>query len=210
MELILSLGALLGALLIGAMSPGPSFILVARIAVTSSRRAGLAAALGMGTGGAVFSIVVLTGLHAVLSDMPVLYAALKLAGGAYLVYLGFCIWRQATQQLDIAEPSQSWRYSAGRSFNRSLGAQLANPKTAVVYGSIFAALLPPELPLAIVLALPIFVFTVETGWYSLVAVVLSSATPRAAYARLKLRIDRAAGAVLGLLGLKLIGSSATS
>jgi len=42
---------ILGALLIGAISPGPSFVLVSRIAITASRLDGFAAALGMGLGG---------------------------------------------------------------------------------------------------------------------------------------------------------------
>lgn len=49
-EIAVILG-ILGALLIGAMSPGPSFIVVSRIGMTSSRRNGIAAALGMGLGG---------------------------------------------------------------------------------------------------------------------------------------------------------------
>lgn len=44
---------ILGTLLIGAASPGPSFVLVSRIAVTDSRLNGLTAALGMGLGGAL-------------------------------------------------------------------------------------------------------------------------------------------------------------
>jgi threonine/homoserine/homoserine lactone efflux protein len=43
--------AALGAILLGAISPGPSFVLVARTAVAVSRRDALATALGMGAGG---------------------------------------------------------------------------------------------------------------------------------------------------------------
>ena len=45
----------LGAILLGAISPGPSFVLVARTAVAVSRRDALATALGMGAGGLVFA-----------------------------------------------------------------------------------------------------------------------------------------------------------
>jgi hypothetical protein len=50
MEVWMLLGAIFGAILIGAMSPGPSFVLVARTAVAVSRPAGIATALGMGLG----------------------------------------------------------------------------------------------------------------------------------------------------------------
>ena len=54
-----NLSALLGviaALTVGVVSPGPSFVMVARTAVSSSRTNGLAAALGMGAGGVLFNV----------------------------------------------------------------------------------------------------------------------------------------------------------
>ena len=47
MQEFLSLGAVLGALAIGVISPGPSFVMVAKEAVSMSRANGLAAALGI-------------------------------------------------------------------------------------------------------------------------------------------------------------------
>jgi drug/metabolite transporter (DMT)-like permease len=97
MEPIVSLVALLGALALGAMSPGPSFVLVARTAIARSRSDGLAAAVGMGIGGVIFAVLVVLGLHAVLSNVPRLYLGLKVAGGIYLLYLGIRIWRGARE-----------------------------------------------------------------------------------------------------------------
>ena len=62
MESVFTLAAILGALLIGAISPGPSFVLVARISIARSRRDGLAAALAMGVGGVILGGLALLGL----------------------------------------------------------------------------------------------------------------------------------------------------
>jgi threonine/homoserine/homoserine lactone efflux protein len=208
MELIISLAALLGALTLGAMSPGPSFVLVARTAIARSRSDGLAAALGMGIGGVIFSVLVVLGLHAALNTVPQLYAVLKVAGGIYLLYLGIRIWRGAKEPLAIADPVEHVTSSLGNSFLIALGTQISNPKAAVFYGSIFAALLPQDLPLLIAtVLLPALVFLVEAGWYAIVALALSSASPRAAYLRFKTLVDRTAGTVLGILGLKLVASA---
>jgi threonine/homoserine/homoserine lactone efflux protein len=83
--------AILATLLVGAISPGPSFLLVSRISVVQSRGHGLAAALGMGVGGTVFAGLALLGLAALLSQIVWLDAMLKLAGGAYLIWLGIRI-----------------------------------------------------------------------------------------------------------------------
>ena len=74
----------------------------------------------------------------------------------------------------------------------------------MVYGSIFAALLPPAPPLWLVAALPPLILLIEAGWYAIVAVTFSADRSRAAYLRSKRWIDRLAGSVIGLLGARLI------
>jgi len=206
MELTLSLVSVLGVLLLGAISPGPSFVLVARTAIAVSRIDGLFTAIGMGVGGAIFSAMVLLGLQALLASVPVLYLALKILGGLYLVYLAVHIWRGAKEPLAIARDEEKRSQSVGKSFMLGLLTQLSNPKTAIVYGTIFAALLPQHLPLSVTLVLPLLVFLVETGWYSVVAIALSTESSRASYLRSKIHIDRAAGGIMGLLGVKLIAA----
>ncbi|NVM90001.1 LysE family translocator [Variovorax sp. SG517] len=209
MDTTLALLGIAGAMTVGAMSPGPSFVMVARTAVTS-RADGLAAALGMGAGGLVFAIAALAGLQAAFLAVPALYLAIKGLGGAYLVYLGVRIWRGARQPLAVAQEPGSPQGPQGRgrrTFLLGLATQVSNPKTAVVYASIFAAFLPREVPLVLALAVPAVIFCIETGWYSIVALALSSAAPRSAYLRYKAWIDRAAGGVMGLLGLRLVWSA---
>jgi threonine/homoserine/homoserine lactone efflux protein len=112
------LTAILGisaALAIGAASPGPSFLVVARLAVSSSRVDGLYAALGMGIGGLIFACLSLLGLHGLLHAVPSLYVVLKVLGGLYLVYLGIRIWRGARRPLQVATSEQA------RAFNQRRG-----------------------------------------------------------------------------------------
>lgn len=203
---VLSIGS---AIAIGAMSPGPSFVMVARTAVASTRANGLAAALGMGTGGIVFAAAALLGLQALLGSVPWLYLALKVGGGGYLAYLGYRIWRGARLPLILAEDgAQDPHRTLRRSFMLGFATQLSNPKTAIVYGSIFASLLPRDVPVSLVVLLPIVVFSIEAGWYSIVALLLSSASPRDAYLRYKSWIDRVTGGVMALLGMRLVVTAA--
>jgi threonine/homoserine/homoserine lactone efflux protein len=207
MSTITILFGILGALLIGAMSPGPSFVLVSRIAITASRLDGLAAALGMGLGGALFGALALAGLSALLLQVEWLYMTLKLIGGAYLVYLGIRIWRGASAPLLIDTAAALEKKSVLRSFNVAFFTQISNPKTAVVYGSIFAALLPASPPHWLLLSLPPLIFFVEASWYATVALVFSASKPRAFYLQSKTWIDRIAGAVMSALGFRLISET---
>lgn len=203
MDIIISYLGILGVLSLGIMSPGPSFVLVARTSVAVSRRNGLTTAIGMGLGSAVFASLTLLGLQAVLLSVPPLYMLLKVLGGIYLIYLAIVIWRNSRQSVDLKSASKN-SADLYNSFKLGLITQLSNPKTAIFYGSIFAALLPPNLPDITLLILVSTIFFLEAGWYSLVAFVLSSKTPRQIYLNLKQILDRLASGVIGVLGLKLI------
>ncbi len=208
MEPSLAIFAILGALLIGVVSPGPSFVLVARTAIAVSRRDGLAAAVGMGLGGVIFGSLALVGLAAILAQVEWLYLGLKLLGGLYLIYLAMKIWGSASAPIVVPKTATGAAAGPGRSFALGLVTQISNPKTAIVYASVFAALLPPAVPGWIYIVLPLLIFTIETAWYAIVALAFSADRPRAAYLRSKRWIDRLAGAVMGLLGARLIAETA--
>jgi threonine/homoserine/homoserine lactone efflux protein len=194
---------ILGTLAIGAMSPGPSFVVVVRASAALSRRDGLASALGMGCGGLVFASLALAGLQALLMQVSWLYLILKGAGGAYLVYLGIRIWRGAKAPLQISNGGRAgggWR----KSFAIAFATQLSNPKTAIWYASVFAAFLPTPIPSWMFWTLLPLIFMLEAGWYTIVALVFSATRPRAMYLGAKKWIDRFAGGVVGVLGGRLI------
>ncbi len=203
------LSALLGviaALTVGVVSPGPSFVLVARTAVSSSRSDGVASAIGMGAGGVVFAAVALLGLQGLLLAVPSVYLALKVVGGLYLAYLGIRIWLSARRPLPVVELTPG-RTTKLKSLVLGFTTQVSNPKTAIVYASVFAAFMPAAQSLAFDLALVALVFTIEASWYTVVAVALSTERPRAAYLRHKAWVDRIAGGVMVALGMKLASSA---
>ncbi|MDH4415239.1 MAG: LysE family transporter [Rhizobium sp.] len=203
-------GILIGimiAIAIGAMSPGPSFVLVSRVSIANTRVHGLSAAIGMGLGGAFFAILALAGLVTLLERVEWLYLVLKIAGGLYLVYLGVVIWRGAREPVSVGSAEGRGTLSVPRALMLGFVTQVSNPKTAVVYASIFAALMPQNPPPFVVLALPPLIFIIETSWYAVVAVAFSASRSQQAYLGAKLWVDRLAGAVIGALGLRLIGES---
>ena len=104
----------------------------------------------------------------------------------------------------ISRPATPAARGVARNFLFALGTQLSNPKTAIFYGSIFAALLPAAPVPWLLFAVPPAVFLVEVGWYTVVTIAFSSNRPRALYLGAKLWIDRVAGAVMGVLGARLV------
>jgi threonine/homoserine/homoserine lactone efflux protein len=204
-EMSVVIPAIALAIAMGAVSPGPSFLVVARTALAISRQDALAVALGMGFGAIGFAVLALFGLLLVFAAVPLLYLLMKAAGGAYLCHMGYRIWRDAPKPLVIdAADGQGAPRTRWRSFSIGFATQISNPKTAVVYTTVFASLLPPGAPWQSVAPVPVLVFFIEAGWYCVVAVALSAAAPRARYLASKVWLDRAAGAVMTALGLKLL------
>jgi len=203
----LAIASILLALLVGAMSPGPSFVLVVRNAIGLSRRNGIATALGMGLGGMLFSAAALAGLYSLLATVSLLFITFKVVGGAYLVFIATKIWRSAHLPVTMENPENKSPRGFAHSFGVGVGTQLSNPKTAIFYGSIFASLLPQHPPLWSYVILPPLIFIIEAGWYTLVALCFSTPRPRNLYLRSRLILDRLAAGALAALGLHLILSA---
>ena len=191
------------SLILGAMSPGPSFLMVAQTAVTKSRAEGVAMAVGTGLGAAIFAILASAGLYVVLENVPWLYTALKIFGGLYLAYIAYKIWRSPALTVVAEENPRAKPGSLPRAFLLGLMTQLSNPKTAIVFASVFAAFLPADIPSYGYAILCLLAFVFDFSWYALVSVLLSTAKAQRAYSKYSVYISKLAGGFLGFMGIKL-------
>ena len=111
-----------------AYMPGPSTLYATAQTLALGRRGGLFAALGIHVGGYVHVLAAALGLAALFEVIPILYTAMKLAGAAYLVWLGakFIL----NRQLLFVESEQA---SQTITFWQSATVEVLNPKTALFY-----------------------------------------------------------------------------
>jgi threonine/homoserine/homoserine lactone efflux protein len=194
--------------LLAVASPGPSFLFISHTAALRSRGDGVLAAFAMGWGGLIWAAAALFGLQALMTQLVWLETGIRLAGAAYLVYLGIRLMlsrREQSGPVDAAPEAASEPIPSRRSrlFADALLLQLSNPKVIVFFGSIFAVLLPAGAPSWVGYAALAIVFVNEFWWYSLVSVVFSTGPTRRFFDRWKIWINRVAGGVLTLLGIRL-------
>ncbi|SES35051.1 LysE family translocator [Rhizobium sp. NFR03] len=122
-----------------AFLPGPAMLYVAARTVAANRRAGLMATLGIHLGCYVHVIAAAAGLSMLFQAVPTAYLAVKLAGAAYLVYLGIAMFRTpARSEGDMSAAPGHAPKSARRAFVESMMVEVLNPKTAI----FFLAFLP--------------------------------------------------------------------
>jgi threonine/homoserine/homoserine lactone efflux protein len=119
-----------------AFIPGPAMLYAAAQTLARGRRPGLLASLGIHLGGYVHVIAAAAGLSVLFHHVPMIYMAVKLAGAAYLVWLGISLLRSRAKgdvALPVIEPK-----SGRRAFFESITVEVLNPKTAI----FFVAFLP--------------------------------------------------------------------
>jgi len=188
-----------GAIAIGAISPGPSFIVVARASLSMGQKRGLLTAIGMASAGTLFALVAVLGVASLLTATPLVFLAVKVIGAGYLGYIGYSMIRHAKVALGSPEASKA----ANSGFLSGFVVQLSNPKTIVVYTSVFAALMPKEPEIWLLAGLPLTIGLIEGVWYAFVAIAFAKSWANRGYGAAKKSIDRLAGTLMILLALRL-------
>lgn len=186
--------------LLMAMIPGPNTLAVTYCATMVSRRAGLMAAAGIGAASFVWLALSLLGIGALLASAGDVYRLLRIAGAAYLFYVG-C--KMVFGGRSGAAPAPVY----GSGFRAGLLTTLSNPKSAVFWTSVFAVLLPSSAPAAFYAVMLIWITLQAFLWYGLIAVMLSGEALRRQYFRFGNWLNRLAGGLMILLSLRILNEA---
>lgn len=146
-----------------AYIPGPAMLYAAAQTIARGRWSGLMAALGIHIGGYAHVLAAAAGLSILFHAVPALYLIVKLAGAAYLVWLGISLFR-AKVEGDAALPGIEPK-SGRRAFFESVTVEVLNPKTAIFFVAFLpqfvdpSAVFPVWLQLAILGAIVNLIFS---------------------------------------------------
>lgn len=190
--------------LLAVASPGPDFAVVVRESVAHGRRTGVFCALGVGT--AIFLHVAysLAGIGLIVSQSIMLFNALKWAAAAYLLYIGIKALRAkpASPSADDIK-AQSVERSARGAYVSGFVTNGLNPKATLFFLSLFTVVIDPHTPLLVQGGYGVYLAIATALWFCMVARLFSQERVRAGFARMGHWFDRAMGAVLVALGVKL-------
>lgn len=186
-------------ILAASISPGPAFVLVAQTALRTRKSAGLLVALGVVVAASLWLNAGYFGLSALLTLFPQTQFILKIAGGAYLVYLGFMMWRHSHEPLVMSE-EQSTKQPH---FLRGSLINITNPKALVFTSAIILTTVPPNTSLLTWGFLLSNHFIIEMGWLAICVFALSTQKAREIYLARKVYFDRTCAMMLAILGLSI-------
>jgi threonine/homoserine/homoserine lactone efflux protein len=199
------LAGFLAVSLLVIVTPGQDTALTIRNTLAGGRSSGIFTAAGVAAGQAVWALATSIGLAALLVASEPVFAALRLVGAAYLVYLGAHALRGAFRRGSAGTYAPARPAAPARAFRQGLLSNLGNPKMAV----FFTSLLPQfgSSTFASLLGLGLCFCVLTLTWLTLYAVAVAKAGEVLRRPSVRRAIEATTGAALVALGLRLAAES---
>jgi threonine/homoserine/homoserine lactone efflux protein len=203
---VAALWAFVGVAALTITTPGPDTALTVRNALLGGRRCGIATALGVSMGLAVWTVAASAGIAALLVASEPAFMAVKLAGAAYLVYLGATsLWHAIRGDAPHAgdDAVAPRRLTPGTALRQGVINDLGNPKIAVFFTTLLPQFAPSHGPAFFTLLAFGLVFCAMTlVWLTVYSVVIARAGDVLRRPRIRRTLDAIMGAALVALGVR--------
>ena len=190
------LAAFVGISIVVIVTPGQDTALTIRNSLLGGRQAGVLTAAGVAAGQAVWALATSVGIAALIVAFEPAFVALKLAGAAFLVYLGAHALLRAVRG-ESAEARAGGRQAP---FRQGVISNLGNPKMAVFFTSLL-----PQFgdSFAALLALGLVFCSMTFVWLTAYAFAVAKAGDFLRRPAIRRAFDAVLGAVLVALGIRL-------
>lgn len=186
---------------VALVTPGVNFVLILQLAAGSPRSVSLAAAAGITTVTFLWALLAILGMGAAFSAHPALRQAFQIAGGAYLCYVAWKLWRAPAA---VATEVKAVTTSRAAAFRMGFITNVFNPKTALFFGSVFATALPPSPGPAVLAGAVLLCWFNAVVWHVFLALAFSHGRVQSAYQRGRTVFNRGAAGLVGAFGLRLL------
>lgn len=192
------------------VTPGPDTALTIRNTLVGGRRAGLATAVGVALGQATWSVATSVGVAALLVAAEPAFGLLKLAGAAYLIYLGgqslWSAFGRRPSHPTVDHPVARMRTATA--LRQGVISNLTNPKMAVFFPSLLPQFVAADAPpFFTLLALGILFCLMTLAWLTAYAFAVARAGDVLRRSAVRRTIDAVTGAVLVAFGIRVALSS---
>ncbi len=182
------------------ISPGPDFALVTRNTVVGGKSAGGWTSAGILTGNLVHLTYCLFGIGWLIANNIVAFTILKLAGGAYLIFLGYQSLRSHLNKIEETETAPNY---SRKWWVQGLLNNLLNPKGPLFYLGMLAVFVHPESTIVYQVLLVSTTIGISAGFWVLFVYVLQISSVRNRLFNAGKWVNRLFGTVLITLGIRL-------
>ena len=183
----------------GAVSPGPSLVVVLRNTISGGRMQGIMTGVGHGLGFGIYAFIAVMSLSSVLLANEHLFNLLQVLGALVLIWLAFKLIAHKHPDLSV-----KYEESGYRGFFEGFMIAFLNPKILVFLVAVFSQFLNTDINNSDRFFMAIIAGAIDTMWYVFVAAVLAGTTIVDKLRKNAVIIDRLIGMVLFMLSILLI------
>jgi RhtB (resistance to homoserine/threonine) family protein len=187
------------------VTPGPDTALIVRNALRAGSKAASMSAVGIGLGSAVWAAASVLGVAMLLESSDLAFTTFKLAGAAYLVYLGLrsLIGTFRQDAAKAPETDSTKPMSASTAFLQGLLNNLLNPKAGAIFATVMPQFIEPNDSVTRLILMVACYDAMVITWLCGYALVVSRARRSGIGARVRKGVERLTGTVMIGLGVRL-------
>ena len=163
---ISALFPILVVLVLGAMSPGPSLVVLLRNTMEGGKARGVSCGIGHGIGFGIYAFVAIAGIAQLKASAGNAASLLEITGGLFLLFLAVMMFKGSAEE-------SVHKHSTRRGFSEGFLIAFLNPKILVFLIAIFSQFVQPEFTWFERLTIAVIAMLIDGGWYVLVSLIIS-------------------------------------
>lgn len=183
----------------GAISPGPSLVVVLRNTISGGRLQGVMTGIGHGIGLSIYAFIAVMGLSSIILSNENYFQTIQFTGALVLIWLAY--------NMIIHKPSKSsedYEGSGGRGFIEGFMIAFFNPKILIFFVAIFSQFIETRTNITDRLIIAIMAGIIDATWYVFVALILAGTSLIEKIRMNGVVIDRLIGLILLVIAILLI------
>tara|TARA_Y100000817_G_C16793958_1_gene516471 strand:- start:97 stop:690 length:594 start_codon:yes stop_codon:yes gene_type:complete len=157
---------ILVVLVLGAMSPGPSLVVLLRNTMEGGKARGVSCGIGHGIGFGIYAFVAIAGIAQLKASASNAATLLEITGGIFLLFLAAMMFKGSDEE-------SVHKRSTRRGFTEGFLIAFLNPKILVFLIAIFSQFVQPEFTWVERLTIAVIAMLIDGGWYVLVSLLIS-------------------------------------
>lgn len=189
--------------ILGALSPGPSLALVIKNTLNGGVKQGYTTAISHGLGVAIYAAISATGIGLLIVKSPLVFATIKYAGAAFLLYLGVKALMSQQKKIQFTEKNAAIDPSINGWRDGFLIAFL-NPKLAIFFIALFSQFVDPSAGWQQKAIMTATVGSIDMLWYVVIAFTMSRGPILEKLKANSYIVDRVTGSFLILLAARVV------
>jgi len=192
-------------LILGAMTPGPSLVLVVRNTIFGGRWYGIITGIGHGIGFSIYAFAAATGIAVMVGNYPKITGTLHIIGFVVLLYLAINFLRVSStkNRVDAGNKDPSDR-RLNIAFIQGFSLAFFNPKILAWMLTMFVPFIDPSMSTQTLIGMGFLGLFTDGGWYVTVATILSQGRLLEVMRQHEVVVTRAIGLVLLVYSISLV------